>query len=402
MQWSTSGPPAPHALAVSVVVGFVKELLDTNEILTDLWVQGEISNYSRSGLGHRYFSLKDERSVLRTVLFKGDMPGMELQEGDRILAHGRVSIYLQRGELQFVSDFVRPEGIGILAARYEQLKQKLEAEGLFDPARKRPLPRFPRRIGVVTSPSAAALQDIKNVLSRRWPLATLVLAPALVQGDQAPPQIVAALRRLAREPGLDLAIVARGGGSMEDLWAFNDERVARAIFGFPVPVVSGVGHETDETIADLVADLRAPTPSAAAERSSPDLIQLERAMTILLRTMASAARGTIATEASQLEGLAARLQRAAPDILDQRRELTTVVLAMQNSLERRCTTDRARFENGAARIATLDPMATLARGFAIVQQAGGKHAVVNSSRKVKSGHRLAISVADGAFWAEVS
>jgi len=402
MQWSTSGPPAPHALAVSVVVGFVKELLDTNEILTDLWVQGEISNYSRSGLGHRYFSLKDERSVLRTVLFKGDMPGMELQEGDRILAHGRVGIYLQRGELQFVSDFVRPEGIGILAARYEQLKQKLEAEGLFDPARKRPLPRFPRRIGVVTSPSAAALQDIKNVLSRRWPLATLVLAPALVQGDQAPPQIVAALRRLAREPGLDLAIVARGGGSMEDLWAFNDERVARAIFGFPVPVVSGVGHETDETIADLVADLRAPTPSAAAERSSPDLIQLERAMTILLRTMASAARGTIATEASQLEGLAARLQRAAPDILDQRRELTTVVLAMQNSLERRCTTDRARFENGAARIATLDPMATLARGFAIVQQAGGKHAVVNSSRKVKSGHRLAISVADGAFWAEVS
>jgi len=402
MQWSTSGPPAPHALAVSVVVGFVKELLDTNEILTDLWVQGEISNYSRSGLGHRYFSLKDERSVLRTVLFKGDMPGMELQEGDRILAHGRVGIYLQRGELQFVSDFVRPEGIGILAARYEQLKQKLEAEGLFDPARKRPLPRFPRRIGVVTSPSAAALQDIKNVLSRRWPLATLVLAPALVQGDQAPPQIVAALRRLAREPGLDLAIVARGGGSMEDLWAFNDERVARAIFGFPVPVVSGVGHETDETIADLVADLRAPTPSAAAERSSPDLIQLERAMTILLRTMASAARGTIATEASQLEGLAARLQRAAPDILDQRRELTTVVLAMQNSLERRCATDRARFENGAARIATLDPMATLARGFAIVQQAGGKHAVVNSSRKVKSGHRLAISVADGAFWAEVS
>ena len=402
MQWSTSGPPAPHALAVSVVVGFVKELLDTNEILTDLWVQGEISNYSRSGLGHRYFSLKDERSVLRTVLFKGDMPGMELQEGDRILAHGRVGIYLQRGELQFVSDFVRPEGIGILAARYEQLKQKLEAEGLFDPARKRPLPRFPRRIGVVTSPSAAALQDIKNVLSRRWPLATLVLAPALVQGDQAPPQIVAALRRLAREPGLDLAIVARGGGSMEDLWAFNDERVARAIFGFPVPVVSGVGHETDETIADLVADLRAPTPSAAAERSSPDLIQLERAMTILLRTMASAARGSIATEASQLEGLAARLQRAAPDILDQRRELATVVLAMQTSLERRCTTDRARFENGAARIATLDPMATLARGFAIVQQAGGKHAVVNSSRKVKSGHRLAISVADGAFWAEVS
>ncbi|MGH2633211.1 MAG: exodeoxyribonuclease VII large subunit, partial [Tepidiformaceae bacterium] len=175
-----------------------------------------------------------------------------------------------------------------------------------------------------------------------------------------------------------------------------------AIFGFPVPVVSGVGHETDETIADLVADLRAPTPSAAAERSSPDLHQLERALTILARTMASAARASIAAEASELEGIAVRLQRAAPSILDQRRELARVVLAMQASLERRCTTDRARFENTAARIATLDPMATLARGFAIVQEAGGKHRVISSSRKVKSGHRLAISVADGAFWAEVS
>jgi len=402
MDWSSSGPPPPHALSVSAVVSFVRELLDSNDILADLWVQGEISNYTRSGLGHRYFSLKDERSILRTVLFRDEMPGMELAEGDRVIAHGHVGIYVQRGELQFVADWVQPEGVGILAAKYAQLKQKLEAEGLFSPARKRPLPRFPRRIGVVTSPNAAALQDIKNVLSRRWPLATLILAPALVQGAQAPPQIVKALRRLGKEPGLDLAIVARGGGSIEDLWAFNDERVARAIYGFPVPVVSGIGHETDETIADLVADLRAPTPSAAAERSSPDLQQLERAMAVLLRTMASAARGCIATEASQVEGVAARLQRGAPNIADQRRELARIVLAMQASLERRCTTDRARFENGAARIATLDPMATLGRGFAIVQQASGKRAVINSSRKVKSGHRLAISVADGAFWAEVS
>src|SRR5487761_1963218 len=258
-----AGLATPHTLSVSAIVSFLKQLIEGSDVLSDIWVQGEISNYSRSSLGHRYFSLKDERSVL----FSRSMPGVELHEGDRVCARGSVGVYLQRGELQFVCTFVRPEGVGILAAKYEELKRRLEEEGLFDPGRKRPLPRFPLRIGVVTSPAGAALQDIRNVLSRRWPLATLILAPALVQGGNAPPQIVAALKSLANEPGLDLAIVARGGGSAEDLWAFNDESVARAIFGFPVPVVSGVGHETDETITDLVADLRAPTPSAAAERS---------------------------------------------------------------------------------------------------------------------------------------
>lgn len=402
MQWSSSGPQAPHALTVSSVVGFVRELLENNDTLTDLWVQGEISTYSRSGLGHRYFSLKDERSVLRSVLFRDDMPGVELQAGDRVLVHGRVSIYFPRGELQFVADFVSPEGLGILAAKFEQLKQKLDAEGLFDVARKRPLPRFPLRIGLVTSPHAAAFQDIKNVLSRRWPLATLVLAPSLVQGDKAPGQIVAALRRLAKEPGLDVAIVARGGGSIEDLWAFNDERVARAIFGFPVPVVTGVGHEPDETIADLVADLRAPTPSAAAERSSPDIHQMERAISILLRTMGSAARRGLATSAGDVGRLAAQLQRGAPDIRLQRRDVAAVALAIQANVDRQAAADRARVEQSAARLTTLDPMATLARGFAIVQEAGGRRRVINSSRKVKSGHRLSVSVADGAFWAEVS
>src|SRR6185312_1428137 len=190
MDWSSSGPPAPDALSVSAVVSFVRELLDSNDILADLWVQGEISNYTRSGLGHRYFSLKDKRSILRTVLFRDEMPGMELAEGDRVIAHGHVGIYVQRGELQFVADWVQPEGVGILAAKYAQLKQKLEAEGLFSPARKRPLPRFPRRIGVVTSPNAAALRAIQNVLSPRWPSATLSLGPAPLQAAKTPPQTV--------------------------------------------------------------------------------------------------------------------------------------------------------------------------------------------------------------------
>lgn len=391
-----------QALSVSQLVGLLRDVIENHEFFSDLWLQAEISNYSRASSGHRYFSLKDERSVLRSVLFRDELPGLELQEGDRVLVHGRVSVYMQRGELQFKADLIRPEGIGILAARYEELKQRLDAEGLFDPARKRPLPRFPKHIGVVTSPTGAALQDIRNVLSRRWPMATLIVAPALVQGDQAPGQIVAAMRELARQPGLDVAIVARGGGSQEDLWAFNDERVARAIFAFPVPVISGVGHETDETIADLVADMRAPTPSAAAERSSPDFVQLNRTLVALDRAMCSAAKESIAEQAGCVESVSRRLQAAAPDLASRARDVTSLLRELQVSLERRCATDRARFEHTSGRIAGLDPRATLARGFAIVQKQGGKNPVVNSVKRVKSGERLAVSVADGAFWAEVS
>ncbi|MGE3073854.1 MAG: exodeoxyribonuclease VII large subunit [Dehalococcoidia bacterium] len=393
----------PSALSVSAVVSFLREVLESNEFFSDLWIQGEVSNYTRSQVGHRYFSLKDAGASLRTILFRDTMSGFQLKDGERVIAHGRITVYPQRGELQFVLDFVRPEGVGFLAAKFEELRLRLEAEGLFDPARKRPLPAFPRRIGVVTSPTGAALQDIRNVLARRWPLATVLLSPALVQGEQAAGQVTAALRRLAREPDLDIAIVARGGGSAEDLSAFNDERVARAIYGFPVPVISGVGHETDVTIADLVADLRAPTPSAAAERSVPDIAQLERGIRITDRQMASVARAALAEHAGRVEAQLRRLQYGAPNPEDLAGRIRTLLREMQAGLERRTFTDRARFENVAARIDSLNPMATLARGFAIVQKEGStKKPVVNSARKVKPGERLSVSVADGAFWAEVS
>lgn len=393
----------PAALPVSAVVSVLREMLDANEFFGDLWIQGEVSNYSRSQVGHRYFSLKDAQSALRTVLFRDSMPGFQLKDGERVLAHGRVTIYTPRGELQFVADFVRPEGVGILAAKFEELRLRLDAEGLFDPARKRPLPRFPRRIGLVTSPTGAALQDIQNVLARRWPLAEVLLAPALVQGDQAPAQVVTALRRLAAEPALDLAIVARGGGSAEDLWAFNDERVARAIYGFPAPVISGVGHETDTTIADLVADLRAPTPSAAAERAAPDIAQLDRALRVIDRQMASAVRATLSERATGVEAKLRRLQRSAPDPGDVRIVMNALLRSMRSDLEKRCAADRSRFETLAARMATLNPMATLGRGFAIVQKEGSRRKpVVNSTRGIKPGDRLSVSVRDGAFWAEVS
>ncbi len=389
-------------LTVTAVVTFLREVLETSEFFSDLWLTGEVSNYSRSQPGHRYFSLKDQGAVIRSVLFRDDMPGLTLQNGDRVLAHGRVTVYPQRGELQFVCDFVRPEGVGIQAARFEELRERLGREGLFAPERKRPLPRFPMRIGLVTSSTGAALQDIRNVMARRWPLATLVLVPTLVQGEHAAPQVVQALDDLAREPGLDLAIVARGGGSAEDLWAFNDERLARAIFGFPVPVVSGVGHETDETIADLVADLRAPTPSAAAERATPNITELARALAVLDRSMASAIRTAASEAAEMVESSRERLERAAPDPGSLAGTVDGLLRDLRNGLERRCAADRARFEGARARMAGLDPRATLSRGFAIVQKAGGRKPVVNSVRKVKGGDRLDVAVADGAFWAEVS
>ncbi|MBI5948063.1 MAG: exodeoxyribonuclease VII large subunit [Chloroflexi bacterium] len=390
-----------QALSPGQLLAFLREVLEANEILSDLWIAGEVSNYSRSAAGHRYFSLKDPQGVLRTVLFRDNMPGMGLRDGDRVLAHGRVSVYPQRGELQFIADFVRPEGVGLMAARYEELKLRLEKDGLFEPSRKRPLPRFPERIGVVTSPTGAALQDILNVIVQRWPVAEIVLAPAMVQGDQAPGQIVAALRDLAAEPGLDLVILARGGGASEDLSAFNDERVARAVFAFPVPVVAGVGHETDETIVDFVADLRAPTPSAAAARATPNLPDAWRATRVLERGMASVVREALASRASRAEGLVTQLERAAPDPAAQSVVLARLLRDMAAKMERVCTADRARFATVSARLAGLDPMATLARGFAIVQDAKTRR-VVSSTRKLKAGDRLSVSVTDGAFWAEVS
>jgi exodeoxyribonuclease VII large subunit len=311
---------------------------------------------------------------------------------------------VQRGELQFIPDFVRPEGVGLLAAQFEQLKERLGKEGLFDPARKRPLPAYPMRIGVVTSRTGAALQDIKNVLARRWPLAQVLFAPAIVQGEQAAPWIVAALRTLARqEPPLDVAIVARGGGSMEDLWPFNDERVARAIYGFPAPIVSGVGHETDVTIADMVADLRAPTPSAAAERCTPDIAGVQGAVVRMNVAMVSALAGTLISDSAQIAGQAESIVRAGPPIAGHRARVDGWAQSVRTSAAADVATASARLAAAQSHLEAVNPFAVLRRGFAIVQKEGTKRRpVVTSVRKVKGGDRLAISLEDGAFWAEVS
>ena len=306
-------------IGVSQLVYLLKDMLEGSELLSDLWVVGEVSESTRSRLGHRYFSLREGEGQLRAVLFRDDMPGAEVPAGDRVLAHGRVTVYPQRGDLQFVCDFFRPEGVGIEAARLERLREQLEEEGLFEPSRKRPLPAYPRRIGLVTSPTGAAIQDVRDVLARRWPLAELVVSPALVQGEQAPASIVSALRALAADETLDLALVVRGGGAADDLSAFNDEAVVRAVFGFPVPVVTGIGHETDTSLADFAADLRAPTPSAAAERATPDVAEVAARLSSLERAMVINARNRIQTGAARLHSLTASLRHAAPSPYPRRR-----------------------------------------------------------------------------------
>jgi exodeoxyribonuclease VII large subunit len=263
------------------------------------------------------------------------------------------------------------------------------------------MPRFPMRIGLVTSPGGAALHDVQFVLRKRWPLATLVFAPAMVQGELAPGQVVAALRRLAAEPDLDVILVVRGGGASEDLHAFNDERVARAIYASPYPVVTGVGHETDVTIADLVADVRAATPSAAAERATPDIVAVRRNLEVLDRAMASAVRQTAAGLAADVEAAAARLRRSAPRVAELQGAVRELAQGMEGCIERQLQRERGRFETMAARLAALDPMATLRRGFAIVQREGGRQPVVSSVRGVRAGDRLRVAVSDGAFWTEV-
>ncbi|SRR5579871_1345963 len=386
-------------LTVQQVVGYLKELIESNATLGDLWISGEISNLSRSSAGHIYFTLKDEAAQLRCAFFRRANAGMKLEHGDAVIAHGYVSVYEQRGELNFVVDFVHPQGAGVLNAQFERLKQLLEAEGLFDEARKRPLPPFPRRIGVVTSPSGAVLHDIITVVGRRWPLAEIVLAPTAVQGEAAAPGIVAALAGLNARGDVDVIIVARGGGSQEDLWPFNDERVPRAIYASRVPVVSAVGHETDFTLADFAADLRAPTPSVAGELVVPDQIEIAMRIGGYAGFLQSRVREAIEDRRDALERLVDALDDAKPDIAAARERSERLIAAAEERLRRSLERARAQVEARALQLGSLSPLAVLARGYAVVQRVDG--GIVTRVADAEAGDLISIRVRDGALAAEV-
>ena len=381
---------------VSQVSSHIKESLESDPLLMDLWVVGEVSGLRSSSAGHTYFGLKDRESLLRCVMFKGQKGAELLAEGDSISAHGKITFYTRGGTTDFMVDLAMPEGVGELALELERLKQKLAAEGLFETSRKRKLPRFPQKVGVVTSPTGAVFHDIQNVLQRRYPLTELVLSPTVVQGPDAAPKIAAALELLDREGGCDVIIVGRGGGSMEDLWPFNEEVVARAIYACKTPVISAVGHETDETIADYVADVRAPTPSAAAELAVPDAYVLRRDLGILGSTLYRLMLDQNGRRRFELTAVIHRMEMALPDTQTMRRRVDDVGRVVQSASSRLLLENKMQVEGLGLRLRALDPVATLGRGFSIVRLTDtGK--VVSSAKQVSEGDSLEITVADGSL-----
>ncbi len=393
----------PVILSVRELTSYIRQLLEVDEVLADVWVEGEVSNFTRSGAGHLYFTLKEAEAQVSCVMFRNAAGRLSQlpSDGDAVLVHGQVSFYAAGGKLQLYVDFLRPLGLGVLYLHFQELKERLEAEGLFAPERKRPLPPFPRRIGVVTSPDGAAFRDILHILGRRYPLAEVVLSPTLVQGKEAPPRIVAALERL-RDQAVDVIILARGGGSLEDLWPFNEECVARAIRAAPAPVISGVGHETDFTIADFAADVRAPTPSAAAVMAVPDREELRTQLFHLRKRLLRGLEQQVSGRRQRLEEFRLRLRRLSPQaqIAGRRQRVDELAGRLARQIRHRLEVDRERVRSASLRLAALDPQATLRRGYAIVRRLPQRQ-IVLSPAQVAAGDPLEVQVRDGCFEAEV-
>ena len=393
----------PDAFSVGQLNEYIKMLLEGNPNLSDLWVQGEISGAKLYASGHLYFSLKDEDSVISAVMFKNSMMRMEFEpeNGMKVLAHGRVSAYPPRGQYQFIVDRMIPDGAGALAVAFEQLKAQLGAEGLFDPDRKKPLPSHPRRIGVVTSPSGAAVHDIIRVAKKRCPSTEILILPSLVQGAEAPAYLRGGIQYFNAvkddpEQGVDLIIIGRGGGSAEDLWGFNDERLARTIAASEIPVVSAVGHEVDFTICDFVADLRAATPSAAAELSLPDKEDLSRQVRALTTRLSAAENTRIRRCRTQLDRLAASRVLTSPEGVYKLRRETVAGLEKRLSLSvsRHLGHKRQSMERVVAQLGALNPLAVLSRGYAMVQDESGH--VVPTVDRLTVGEIVNLRFSDGS------
>jgi exodeoxyribonuclease VII large subunit len=394
----------PISLTVSEITQYLRQLFESDEILRDVWVQGEISNLSRPVSGHIYFTLKDASAALRCVIWKSQALRLRvaLQNGLAMEAHGSISLYEKDGAYQLYIDALRPAGEGRLLQEYLRLKARLEAEGLFAQERKRPIPSRPKVIGIVTSATGAALQDMLNTLAHRYPLAEVVLAPSAVQGDNAPFEIAAALAALNQHVHPDVILLARGGGSLEDLWAFNDERVVRAIVASQAPVISGVGHETDFSLADFAADLRAPTPTAAAVLATPDQADLRASVEALTARLTYSGESFVQGFQARLEDLHRRLQRASPlwQIQNDRQRLDGLAERGQRALVHLLQLQRAHARGINQRLTALNPLAVLQRGFSVVSRPDGS--LVTRVDQVKTGDSIQVRVVDGKFIAEVT
>ena len=389
---------SPVVYSVGQVASYLKDKLESDGLLSRLTVQGEVANLRTVASGHSYFSLREDGSTIRCVMFRGRAGQEYLEEGQEVLAGGNFTFYAPYGEANMQVAAVLPVGEGALALELARLRQQLAAEGLFDESRKRPLPLFPKVIGVVTSPNGAVWQDIQNVVRRRYPLAELRLSPTAVQGDVASGQIAEAIRRLNEDARSDVIIVARGGGSLEDLWCFNAEEVARAIFGSGIPIVSGVGHETDHTIADDVADQRAPTPSAAAELATPDRRQLLGNVFAAGQHMTSVMLGRIERRRRDLELQRQRLQRRGPDLGVRMRQVDGLTDRATAAIIRHKERLQRGLEAQHAKLTALDPAATLRRGYAVVSLAQGARALT-APEQAQDGDLLDITLSGGKMQA---
>lgn len=400
MNWSEQ----PEIWSVSDLTNYIRELFDIDYRLRQVQVEGEISNFVRARSGHLYFTIKDSASQLKCVMWRSEAERLRFRpgDGDAVRLEGRVSVYEASGVYQLYAAAMYPAGRGDLAQAFEQLKQRLESAGLFDPAHKKPIPPFPRKIGLVTSADAAALRDILNVLRRRYPLVQVLIAPTLVQGNEAPPQIIRALRWLDGRDDIDTIILARGGGSMEDLWAFNDEGVARAIFAARHPIIAGIGHEIDFTIADFVADLRAPTPSAAAELAVPDSAELKPYLLAVRQKLKQQLTTNLRQKSWRVQSLTRTLGYLGPQnrLANNRQRLDNLAGRLERSQQQRLERLSGRIALAQARLTAISPYATLSRGYAIVRDESGR--VIRSQKMVPAGAKLHIQLSDGSLTATIS
>jgi len=389
---------------VSKLTFYIRKLLEENEILQDVWVQGEISNLSRPASGHVYFTLKDSSAALKCVMWKMSAArlNLPLQNGMEVEVHGKIGIYEVSGQYQLYADQIRSVGEGALYQEFMRLKSMLEAEGLFDPERKRPIPYLSHKIGIVTSSTGAALRDILNTLRRRLPLVEVILAPSPVQGIEAPPALVKAIQSPILQSS-DVIILARGGGSIEDLWAFNDERVVRAVATSAVPVICGVGHETDFTLSDFAADLRAPTPTAAAELATQITIQdIAATITNFKSRLLSSTLSLLADRRTLLSSLAAQLRYLSPDrrIQSERQRVDELARRALSALVHNFQLQKKHIQGTQSRLEALSPLAVLARGYAVVtRKVDGS--VVSRVAQTEPGQQIQIRVSDGQLDAEI-
>ena len=388
-------------LTVSELTGYIKQLVDSDMLLSHVWVAGEISNFKAHSSGHMYFSLKDEKSIIRCVMFRSHNIRLKFrpEEGMRVIIRGYVSVYPQGGNYQLYAEEMQPDGTGALYLAFEQLKKRLEEQGCFDASRKKPIPLLPCAIGVITSPTGAVIRDIINVLTRRYSNCRIILYGSAVQGKEAPSEIIRGINLFNELKNVDVIILARGGGSLEDLWPFNDEELAKAIVASEIPVISAVGHETDYTISDFAADLRAPTPSAAAELVMPEKRAMKEQLSIFYKRLNTSLLNRLNHEKNRLQRLSEARSLIKPsEQLNQRRQYLDML--ERNLLDR----SRYKLENLksdlkvlAGKLDALSPLTVLSRGYSVTQNKSGE--MIRSVKQMRPGEELIITVCDGKFQA---